>query len=181
MGNGTMAPALTRITTHYVAHEDRVRLAGEVAGAGKVTVWLTLRLLNQLLPRLLSGLERPRPDLSRGDALPGEILHGEMLQGFAQRKAMAEMPAATPVNVIDEAPSWVAEAVVISRFTYGVTLTFRARDGQEVLLPLKGEVLRQWLAIVYYAYSAADWPSEFWPAWLVESTQPKAPAGLTLH
>jgi hypothetical protein len=176
MRNGAMAPALTRITTRYVAHEDRVRLAGELAGAGEVTVWLTFRLLNQLLPRLLSGLEQQRAHLSRGEALRGEIL-----QGFAQRKAMAEMTPSTPVRVGNNAATWLAEAVVISRSANGVTLIFRAGDGQEVLLPLKGEALRQWLAIVYRAYGDAAWPGAFWPAWLVESAQPTAPSGLTVH
>ncbi len=181
MRNSTKAPALTRITTRYVAHEDRVQLAGELAGAGEVTVWLTLRLLNQLLPRLLSGLEQQRADFSRGETLRDEKLRGEILHGFAQRKAMAEMPATAPVKVSDNAASWVAEAVLISRLANGVTLTFRARDGREVLLSLMGEMLRQWLAIVYYAYGAAKWPGDFWPTWLVESTQPTAPAGLTVH
>lgn len=173
---GTEAPALTRITTSYVAHEDRVRLAGEIAGAGEVTVWLTLRLLKQLLPRLLRGLEQQRAHLSRGEALRGEILHG-----FAQRKAMAEMTPTSPVRVGNRAASWVAEAVVISRSANGVTLTFRAGDGREVLLPLKGGALRQWLAIVYRAYGDAEWPGDFWPAWLVESAQSTSPPGMTVH
>lgn len=176
MRNDTMAPVLTRITTRYVAAEDRVRLSGQLEGAGTVAVWLTLRLLNRLLPKLLSGLEGRPAQMSLGEALRGEVLHG-----FAQRKAIAAMPATAPVQIADDTVHWVAEAVVISRSATGVALTFRARDGREVLLALMGEALRQWLAIVYRAYGAAGWPGDFWPTWLVESTQPTAPAGLTIH
>ena len=151
-------------------------MAGEVAGAGELTVWLTLRLLKQLLPSLLHGLEQQTAGLSRSEAL-----RGELLQGFAQRKAVAEMTPATPVRVGNNAANWVAEAVVISRSANGVTLTFRAGDGREALLPLNGGALRQWLAIVYRAFCDAEWHGDFWPAWLVESAQPTAPPGLTVH
>ena len=67
MDDFSAAPVLTRITTRYVALEDRIRLAGEVEGAGMVSIWLTRRLLQRLLPKLLRGLE-PAPANPAGEA-----------------------------------------------------------------------------------------------------------------
>ena len=58
MSNGRPAPELTRITTRYVAAEDRVRLAGERAGGSPVAIWLTRRLLQLLIPKLLLPARR---------------------------------------------------------------------------------------------------------------------------
>ena len=42
-----MSAALQRVTTAYVADEDRLRLTGELSDGDAVVLWLTQRLLNR--------------------------------------------------------------------------------------------------------------------------------------
>ena len=48
---------LTSFTTEYIEQEDRLRLVGSFE-QGKVVVWLTLRLLQRLLPLFVRWLEQ---------------------------------------------------------------------------------------------------------------------------
>lgn len=53
-----MTDTLQRITTEYIDHEDRLRLAGEDAQGQTTVLWLTQRLLNRLIPHLCQWLEQ---------------------------------------------------------------------------------------------------------------------------
>ena len=90
----TDIPELQRVTTEYVAVEDRIRLSGEAADGATLVLWLTQRLLNLLAPSLTSGLERPD---SASDAL---------LQGFAQQAAEASLSPQPAVQATAPAASW---------------------------------------------------------------------------
>lgn len=60
-------------------------------------------------------------------------------------------------------------------------LTFRDESGNAFALPLAGDVLRQWLQILYRAERAADWQLPHWPSWLSGESDPFADAMLALH
>ena len=156
------APELTRITTRYVAAEDRVRLAGERAGGRPVAIWLTRRLLQRLVPKLLLPLE----------TAPGAItLHRELLLGFAQQKALAAQVPVAPVAPPADAEAWLAQRATISRSPQALRINFESADGQSASLLLTPAAVHQWLAIVFRAYRSAQWPMDIWPAWLIENLE----------
>lgn len=166
-----MMPSLQRITTEYIDLEDRIRLAGEVENAAPVVIWLTQRLLQRLLPALLQWLE------CQGDATP----LAELLHGFAQQAARAELTPQTPVRAVAGCTAWLALSVDIAQSKEAVSLTFRGADGQDAVLTLATKPLRQWLGIVHDAYLKADWPLNVWPDWVGASTLPAGLQAVVLH
>jgi len=156
-----MTQTLERITTEYIDTEDRIRISGEVGNDVPVVIWLTQRLLQRLLPILLQWLENQNPDMP----------HAEILHGFAQQAAKAELIPQAPVLADADSMAWLAQSVDINQLEHTVTLTFYGADGQDpVSLMLAVTPLRQWLSIVCEAYLKAEWPIDVWPGWLQEST-----------
>lgn len=156
-----MTQALERITTEYIDTEDRIRISGEVGNDVPVVIWLTQRLLQRLLPMLLQWLENQNADMP----------HAEILQGFAQQAAKAELTPQAPVLACCDSTAWlVVLSVDVVQSEQAVSLTFYGGNGQEpVSLTLAATPLRQWLSIVYGAYLKAEWPIKIWPGWLQES------------
>ena len=171
---------LTRITTRYVAAEDRVRLAGERVGGSQVAIWLTRRLLQGLVPRLLSPPDAaPRAAPRAGShVIPP---HREMLLGFAQQKALAAHVPVAPVAPAADAESWLAERAAIHRSSQALTIIYESADGQAASMLLTPAAVHQWLAIVYRAYCSAQWPMDIWPAWLIENIEPAPVQPQVLH
>lgn len=166
-----MTHYLQRITTEYILAEDRIRLSGQVEGGAPIVVWLTLRFLQRLLPKLLQWLEQQTPEMPRP-----EIVHG-----FAQQAAKAEMTPLPPVRAVTGSSVWLAQSVDLGRSERALCLTFRGIDGQHASLVLEAKPLRQWLSIVYEAYQKAKWPLEIWPVWLQESARTLKPDPVMLH
>lgn len=164
MSKGVMSTELERITTEYVPDEDRIRLVGEVGDGTTVVIWLTQRLLQRLLAVLLQRLEQQS----------AHTLHAELLQGFAQQAARAELTSQAPVQADDGNAPWLAHAVDIGQSDLGVSLTFKSADGASASLLLSDQHLRQWLNIVNDVTLLAQWPQDVWPQWLRDSA---APAG----
>jgi hypothetical protein len=172
---------LERFTTEYVAVEDRICLLARGRGDEPTAqpvqrIWLTARLLRQLLPTLLEGLERPRP---------GRDARGQAIQQFAQQAARATQPVLPAVALpaaAEQAASWVACVVHMSRTPQMVHLTFKGPASEEALLALAPGLLRQWLNILHDQWSRAGWPGDVWPAWMKTGADAPAPAaGVPVH
>ena len=152
--------ALRRITTRYVPAEDRIRLSGEIDDGETVAIWLTLRLLQRLVPKLLARLE------SRSVS----SAHHELLQEFAQARAVADQVPVPPVMPAPVEAAWLASGVVLEVSGNDLLLTFSEDGGREALVMLSPSALRQWLSIVYRAYRKAAWPLDIWPGWIAGAT-----------
>lgn len=164
---------LARVTTEYVAVEDRIRLSGESGQAAPVSIWLTLRLLQRLLPLLLEWVE------GRDGAA---ALHSFALHSFAQQAARAELAPQAPVRPPADHAAWLALEVELVRSPRSVRLTLRgAADGQAASLELTPKPLRQWLGIVHDAYVKGGWPLDAWPAWMARGALPPGRQGALLH
>lgn len=153
---------LKRLTTSYLGVEDRIQLAGEMAGGATVVLWLTQRLMQRLLPVLLQSLEK------KGIDAP----YAGVLQGFAQQTAKAELVAAPPVSTGQGSLAWLVVSVDISQTAETVRLTFKGLEDQQALLVLAPKPLRQWLGIVHEAYRKAGWPMVLWPDWVLDNAVP---------
>ena len=159
-----MTPGLERITTQYVAQEDRVRLTGQTPEGTPVVIWLSMRMLQRLLPPLFKWLEQQGPASTFKD----------LRQGFAQQAARAELQATAPVRAKADSQTWLAHGVDIAYWKGVVRLTFKAPGEEDAILRMPVKPLRQWLGIVYEAYRKAEWPLQVWPDWVREaSASPK--------
>lgn len=167
---------LERFTTEYVVLEDRLRLSGELAGGDTLVLWLTQRLIRHLVPHLTGWLEAQVPPASGHAAV--QATHQNIVQGFAQQAARAQLAPAPPVQAQSPAASWRVDVVHIARGPDALALTLQGEaEGQQAVLQLPAQVLRQWLGIVYGQCLRGDWPTTVWPAWMEAGTPAPAQTG----
>lgn len=148
--------SLQRLTTEYVNTEDRVRLRGERVGNTPLTLWLTRRLLDRLIPHLTCWLEQQIGGTPRGD----------VLLGFAQEAATRQLGHELPVAASPDGETWLVESVDMQTERGRVKLLLRTGTDQCVGVDFEVLVLRQWLSILYRSYRQADWPAAVWPVWM---------------
>ncbi|GAB4270445.1 MAG: hypothetical protein Kow0065_20260 [Methylomicrobium sp.] len=167
---GTVAssvPVLSRITTVYIPTEDRVRLSGQVAPGRVVVVWLSLRLLNRMVPMLTEWLEKQDADLPRADLLQSvkqERARDQLLER-ARQDGELPVPAEQPES------DWLARSVDVQQRSDRMQLIFKDQPSPPqrlAALPLQPLQLRQWLNILLTAYAQAQWPLDVWPEWIRE-------------
>ena len=161
-----------RFTSRYDQAEDRIQILLERPEEGVLTLWLTRRLLNRLLPPLLARLEGKGPVAGSGKA--GETApQGQpaAVQRFQQEAAVSAIQRQPAVSPDPEAPpaeriAYLVTAVDIRTGTSAVVLDFKC--GEELLhsLPFGGDTLRQWLGIIHSQYRTAKWAEPFWPDWI---------------
>ena len=157
---------LQRVTTLFVPAEDRIRLAGEVAGGDARVLWLTRRLADRLVPVLVGWLEE--------QVAARDVWQGEVMQAFAQQAASAALVPQVPVSGESATASWLVSEVDVVRGEQRLDLRFKGAAGEQVSLALVPQALRQWLGILHAAYRQADWPVTVWPQWLREAGEPVA-------
>jgi hypothetical protein len=158
-----MTLSFQRFTTQYSETEDRILLTGETGDGAPLVMALTQRMLLRLVPAVLAWLEGQ----AAGDA------HRDILHGFAQQAATAELPPLPPVQARAESASWLVQTVDVQRGEDGMVLTFRAGPEQAGT--------RQWLGIVYEGYLKSGWMPDVWPNWLKESRRIATPDTQRLH
>lgn len=149
--------ALQRLTTQFVAEEDRLRVAGALNTGQTRVFWLTQRLLLRLLPALVQ-----RITTQDQSAWPSDLVLG--FQQDAARAAMAPQPA---VVVESHEGAWLVDAVDVVSNSQSTQLRFRGLVAdQQAEVVLDTQALRQWLDIVYEQFLVAQWPMNVWPAWM---------------
>ena len=157
-----MTAMLQRITSEYVAQEDRVRVSGECANGSTVVLWLTQRILNRLVPHLVGWL----------DGKAGAEPVAQVVQEFAQHTARAQLSAQAPVRAASAgAHSVLVHAVDMGFNGAGVALKFKDQADKVVAcLQLQATPLRQWINILHDQYRQAGWPAGVWPQWVTGAT-----------
>ena len=166
-------PELQRITTEYIDNEDRIRLCGESAPNEAVVLWLTQRLLNRLVPHLLTWLEQ-QAGVKAGI---GSDVRADVMHSFAQQAALASMEMQAPVQAHTARQTWLVQSVDVTVNQQLVRLTFKGADTAQQDAPLEATVsmqalpLRQWLSILHEQCRRAGWVSPeasnaVWPEWL---------------
>jgi len=166
---------LGRITVKYVEREDRIRLAGQSSRGVAVIVWVTRRLLDRLLPRLVQRLENS-PNVEREDAP-----RANAMQRFAQQAAKTLSAPQAPVPASAAADQWLAHSVDVSFAPRRVRLSFSGDDARRLDVSLEEGRLRQLLNILYEMYRRADWPTNAWPQWVRSANVQEAAEGRRLH
>ncbi|WP_435751613.1 hypothetical protein [Thauera sp. AutoDN2] len=170
---------LQRITTEYIDQEDRIRLTGELAQGDTVVLWLTQRLMNRLVAHLTAWLSRQISPASRIPSV--QAAHQEIVQGFAQQAARAQLAPEPPVRASSEEAGWRVDSVDIAQGEEAVVLTFKGEGEAQATLTLTAQPLRQWLGIVFEQYQRGEWPTTVWPGWMEVARPQAAPGAMALH
>lgn len=164
-------PEIQRFKTNYVATEDRLRFACEMMGGGSEVFWLTQRLSNALVKRLLEWLDKSSVQDPR---------FADHAHRMAQQSAMAGRTKGPAVSVPDT-PGWLVRSIDFKTAKTGVTLLFKGDDGRVARLGFNAQRLRQWLNVLQVQYRRSNWQADIWPAWMNDLAEaPPADRGL-LH
>jgi len=167
---------LQRITTEYVNTEDRIRLSGEAEKNASIVLWLTQRLLSQVISHLLGLIEKQSLNLPNTDS-SNPAPASSLMQEFAQQLAQAELAPELPVQTTAAAQSWLVLEVDITLSPEGtLVLVFKRETGSaatqegagKATLTVEAKQLRQWLGIVHSQWQKAEWPLTLWPVWMEE-------------
>ena len=160
-------PTLGRLTTLYSATEDRVQIRAEVQGEGVMVIWFSQRLLNRVIPVLISWVQQQAEGLPRAD----------LWQGFQQSRAQVQLLEAaaqgrnSPVDHASAGSEWMVQSVDVKHTDKHLFMVFkRQKDSLEgaVALPFQAAELRQWLNILFQAYRQGEWSLAVWPDWMPE-------------
>lgn len=148
---------LKRLTTQFIEAEDRIRLTGEIDQSHTVSLWLTQRLINRLLPHVFVWLETHTVSQTRP----------EILQSFAQQAARSSLTAQPPVPVAPQVDSWLVASIDLKKTPESLQLVFKGdKEEQRVCITLQTVPLRQWLNIICEQYRSANWALDYWPDWM---------------
>ena len=162
----TLPLELTRITTIYVDTEDRMGLVGEDEIGEHQKLWLTQRLLNHLVEKLLDWL----PQTHDG------------IQEIAQQVAQSKHEPEHPVIASSECLNWLVDEITIESSKGVMGLLFKSDKCEYVAVVRFNEIsLRQWLDILFRQYQHAGWISVDWPSWFVPKVELGLPEGVAVH
>ncbi len=160
-----MSVILQRITTEYIAHEDRIRLNGACPGGERIVLWLTHRLLEKLIPALNRCLEK-------GSGITNQ---SNTLHRFAQEAANATHIGHPAVTVPLDSPTWLVCSIDIAVNTQKILLTFKNLQQDNAKLYFTESQLRQWLNMLFRLYQQAGWRLDVWPSWIkIQDTEQTA-------
>lgn len=162
-----MTGTVQRFTTEYVADQDRLRMSFEFEDGSVQVLWLTRRLLDRLITRLLQYVDQ--------DPLPGgdaqNPVKAKAQQRFNQEAALAALSRQEPVRVTRPQEQKARPTALVSHVELrrrDRVLEMDLRSGETVLLtlPFHKAELRQWLGVLHKKYQQAEWNGAFWPDWI---------------
>ncbi len=180
---------LQRITSEYVATEDRFRLSGTTNQGGAVRYWVTQRLLLRLLNFLLDWLATHREELERQAAkemLGPMVTRPTPAQAPSQAQGAGYNPGVAAGEALGESGSESGQPEGGERSTdtellfeadiriaaTRITLVFKPRNSEHAQLSLQLDEAWQWVAILHTLWKRAEWNLAVWPDWI---EQVKAP------
>ncbi len=162
---------IQRATLAFNETEDRISLTCALSNAEIVTLWLTARLAQQLVPHLLQLVGQIPEHFSAGeDHLASRETAGnaasECLPGRvrAERNELIESTAADgPVVANADSLGWVISAVDVTSGPMLVQLTFRSEHVcAPALLSLEHMQLAQWLDGLKECFVQGNWSTDCW-------------------
>ena len=175
---------LSKVTTRYSAHQDRLCIDGQSADGQVVSLWLTCRLMRHLIPLLIKLITPAADAADKATTLAEWALTSAKAQQKPQppvtRRAVPR--AGSPATQTPPAANWLVSTIELKSSPKQAVLVFRLSANQDVATIAFPPVhLRQWLSIVYRHWCGAGWPINEWPSWIREAESPSAPEGAVLH
>jgi len=154
-------PLLVTITLGYSIEQDRIRLRGVDANGKTLTLWLTARLLNRLIPHLIKRqaaitLSNTNPELTGADAL----------ESIGKQSNEVQCAPGSPELLVTSIDLSIHEGQLLLLF----------KDAEEtccVAFLMPPEVLQQWNAGLKQCFEQAGWSQSVF--------QPQTPSGAASH
>lgn len=169
IGKGRALFRIQTFTGRYDPLEDRLRLDAVDAQGGKQAIFLTRRLVDRVIPVLVSHLEGKTPE-----GVPADLAQG-MSQSRA-RQARQTGEATPAVTADNETPTWLCRTMHFQKADHGLNVIFTDDTQVDAVMPMVEANLRAVLDIFLDLYTNAGWPTEPFPEWMKpEATLTVAP------
>lgn len=146
-------------TARYDSIEDRICLNAVDASGGKQAIYLTRRLMDQIIPVVAKHLEGKTPK-----GVPADVVQS-MTQERVRQARKAEPPA-QPVQADLETPRWLCTTIQMSKQPAGLAMTLTGDAACKAQIPLADPNLRTVLDIFRNTYAKAGWDMRAFPDWL---------------
>ena len=141
------SPALRKYTTSYVPEQDRIRIIGLTSQGCTVCLWLTQRLVNQLVHHFLTMMRLDQKSMS-----------SEM-----QCLTPSQEKGHTEVVLTEGFLEYLVTAVDITVSSGQACLNLRGEDAKlSVSLSLSANLLVEWMRVLRHCYVTASWPDACW-------------------
>jgi hypothetical protein len=144
------ATLLSRLTLDYSPDEDRMKLTGLTQEGALVVAWLSLRLLERLVPHLLSRYEAIVASMGSNTASLPETKPSTMLDG-----------SEAPVLPQHDTPSFLVGSADMAQGPDAIVLTLRGAD-DDVRFAIPVSKMAHWLSGLRRLYQLAEWPMISW-------------------
>lgn len=181
---------LKKLTTRYVVDEDRFLISAD-SDSGVVNLWLTQRLLMQLIPHVVDWVDKGEAKDVGNSSFPAAVNDtsgspdsGRSGASPAARQSASQLVAQHRRPVEDvRAEAAVKECLVktlkLQPQTKALCLGFEL-SGDVATLLLEEEHARIWLGVLYRHWLNAKWP-DIWPEWIkqAERMRQTSPGSLT--
>ena len=151
--------AVQTFTARYDPIEDRICLNTVDAMGAKQAIYLTRRLMDQIIPVVAKHLEEKTPK-----GVPADVVQS-MTQERIRQARQAETPA-PPVQTDPETPRWLCTTVQMSKQPAGLAVTLTGDAACKAQIPLADPHLRTVLDIFRNSYAKAGWDLRVFPEWL---------------
>lgn len=173
---------LQQFTTRYNAHQDRLSIEGQSTEGEAICLWLTYRMMRQLVP-LVVKLSIPVADAEdKAMTLAAWALSSASVANSPENKTAPASINHTPGTNTLPVCSCLISAIEVKSTPKQAVLRFRIGSNKEVaVIDFKPEHLRQWLGIVHRLWNEAGWPTTVWPQWVKAAETPVAPVGSVWH
>lgn len=146
-------------TARYDAIEDRICLNAVDASGAKQAIYLTRRLMDQIIPVVVKHLEEKTPK-----GVPADVVQSMTQERVRQARKAA--PQAEPVQADLETPRWLCTTIQMSKQPSGLAVTLTGDAACRAQMPLADPHLRTVLDIFRNSYAKAGWDLRVFPDWL---------------
>jgi hypothetical protein len=146
-------------TVRYDPIEDRICLNSVDASGAKQAIFMTRRLMDQIIPLVVKLVEEKTPM-----GVPADLVHS-MTQERARQMRKAEPPE-HPVQAGIDALRWLCSSIEVSRRPKGLAVILAGGAASKAQLTLSDSNLRTVLDIFRNNYAKAGWDLRVFPNWL---------------
>ena len=158
--SGAKMKGIKRISSEFIAVEDRIRLSVEYEDDEVAVLWLTKRLLDRLILPLCVWIEND----------VGTDISNKIINSFVQEQAYSEIKKQESVKISESVSDWLVMSIDINRSAASAKITFRGIENQCGFIEFEKNAIRQWLGIIHRQYIVADWDMSIWPNWFAHGS-----------
>ena len=145
-------------TARYDPMEDGIFLNAVDAKGSKQAIYVTRRLMDQMIPIVVQHLEEKTP---KGIAT-------DIVQSMTQEKSRQARQFAAKVTPVDDSldmPRWLCSTVQIAKQPAGLTISFCSVGTAQAMIALADADLRTTLDIFLSCYRRGNWDHKIFPSW----------------